>query len=205
VRVTGTNFPTQAAILWNGAALATSAIDGNTLSGTIGSSSIATPATVQLQVQNTQTMQASPAVPVVIEAAKSGSANSGCPLAISLTPLPQGVVSASYTGTLSVTGGTAPYIWSIASGQLPAGLSLAPNTGIISGTPTASGSFSLGASVVDSSSSAQSATATMPLTVAAAPATPTPLTINSTSLPSGTIGSGYSTSLQASGGTAPYT
>jgi Putative Ig domain len=203
VRVTGTNFPTQAAILWNGAALATAAIDGNTLSGTIGSSSIANPATVQVQVQNTQTMEASPAVPVVIEAAKSGSSNPNCPLTISLTPLPQGVVSASYTGTLSVTGGSAPYTWSIASGQLPAGLSLAP-TGIISGTPAASGSFSFTVSVADSSSSPQAATATMPLTVAAAPAAPTPLTINSSLLPSGTIGSGYSTSLQASGGSAPY-
>ncbi len=201
LKVTGTNFPTQAAILWNGAALATTAVDGSTLSGTIGSSSIATPSTVQVKVQNTQTMQESQAVQLVIAAASADSS----PLTISLTPLPQGVVSASYTGTLSVTGGTAPYTWSIASGQLPAGLSLAPNTGVISGTPTASGSYSFGVSVVDSSSSAQSATATVPLTVAAAPATPTALTINSTSLPSGTIGSGYSSSLQASGGTAPYT
>jgi hypothetical protein len=202
LKVTGTNFPSQAAILWNGAALATTAIDSNTLSGTIGSSSIATPATVQLQVQNTQTMQSSQAVPLVIAPADSASPS---PLTISLTPLPQGAVSASYTGTLGVSGGTAPYTWSIASGQLPAGLSLATSTGIISGTPTATGNYSFGVSVVDSSSAAQSATATVTLSVASAPVTPTPLTITSSSLPSSTVSSGYSNSLQASGGTAPYT
>ena len=164
LKVSGTNFPTQAAILWNGAAIATTAVDSSTLSGTIGSSSIATPGTVQLKVQNTQTMQESPAVSLVIAPADSTS-----PLTISLTPLPQGVVNASYTGTLSVTGGTAPYTWSIASGQLPPGLSLAANTGIISGTPTASGTYSFAVSVVDSSSSPQSATATVPLTIAPAP------------------------------------
>jgi len=62
LKVTGTNFPTQAAILWNGAPLTTTTVDSNTLSGTIASSSIATPGTVQLKVQNTQTMQESPAV-----------------------------------------------------------------------------------------------------------------------------------------------
>ncbi len=175
LKVTGTNFPTQAAILWNGAPLTTTTVDSNTLSGTVTSSSIATPGTVQLKVQNMQTMQESPAVPIVIAPADS---SSPAPLTISLTPLPQGVVSASYTGTLSVSGGTAPYTWSIASGQLPAGLTLAANTGIISGTPTTSGSYSFGVSVVDSSSSPQSATATVPLTVGAAPATPTPLTIS---------------------------
>jgi hypothetical protein len=199
LKVTGTNFPAQAAILWNGAAIATTAVDSNTLSSTIASSSIAAPGTVQLKVQNTQTMQESPAVSLVIAPADSTS-----PLTISLTPLPQGVVNAGYTGTLGVTGGTAPYTWSIASGQLPAGLTLAPSTGIISGIPTASGTFSFGISVKDSS--AQTATATVPLTIgAASAATPTVLTITSTSLPSGAIGSGYSNSLQASGGTAPYT
>jgi hypothetical protein len=202
LKIIGTNFPAQAAILWNDAPLATTAVDSNTLSGTVTSSSIAAPATIQLKVQNTQTMQSSAAVPLVIAPADSTSPS---PLTISLTPLPQGAVTAPYTGTLGVSGGTAPYTWSIASGQLPAGLSLAANTGIISGTPTASGSYSFVVSVVDSSSSAQSATATVTMSVAAAPAVPTPLTINSSSLPSGTSGSGYSSSLQASGGTAPYT
>src|ERR1700754_1290138 len=64
LKVSGTNFPAKAAILWNGAALATTVVDANTLTGTIGSSSLMSPETVQLSVQNTQTMQVSQPVPV---------------------------------------------------------------------------------------------------------------------------------------------
>jgi hypothetical protein len=200
VKVMGTNFPTQAAILWNGAALNTTAVNANTLSATVGSSSLASPGTAQLKVQNTQTMQESQAVQVTI-----ASANSGSPLTIAISSLPQGVVSVPYTGTFSATGGVAPYTWSITSGQLPPGLNLAANTGIISGTPTSSGNYSFAITVTDSGSSMQSATTTVSVPIVAAPVTPTPLTINSTSIPSGTLGSAYSTLLQASGGTAPYT
>ncbi len=199
LKVTGTNFPTQAAILWNGSAVATTVVDASTLSGTIGSSSLANPGTAQLQVENTQTMQESKAVQVIIAAQGSPS-----PLTISIAPLPQGVIGTPYTGTLAATGGAAPYTWSLASGQLPAGLALATASGVISGTPTASGSFSFGISVSDSSSAAQSATATVTLTVAATPTNPATLTINSSSLPAGTISSSYSTILQAAGGAAPY-
>ncbi len=129
------------------------------------------------------------------------------PLTISLTPLPQGVVGSAYTGTLAATGGTSPYTWSITTGQLPAGLSLAASTGIVSGTPTASGSYSLGVTVIDSEASPQSASTTVTLSVVTAQAAsaPTGLSIGTSTLPSGTIGSAYSTSLIASGGTAPYT
>jgi Putative Ig domain len=201
LKVTGTNFPTQAAILWNGAALTTTVVDANTLSGTIGSTSLSTPGTAQLKVQNTQTMQESPAVQVTIAATGTGSSS---PLAISLTPLPQGTVGVPYTGALTITGGTSPYTWSVTTGQLPPGLSVAAN-GTISGTPTSSGNYSFGVTANDSSSSAQSATATVTLSVAAASGTPASLTINSSALSSGTIGSVYSSLLQASGGTAPYT
>ena len=200
LKVSGTNFPAQAAILWNGAPVATAVVDSNTLSGTIGSSSLANPGTAQLQVQNTQTMQESPAVQVTIAAP-----NTAAPLTLSIASLPQGVVGTPYTGAFSVTGGTSPYIWTIDSGQLPPGLSLAANTGAISGVPTSVGNYTFDIKVIDSGSSVQSATTTVSLPVVAASATPTPLTINSSSLPTGTTGSAYSSSLQASGGTAPYT
>jgi hypothetical protein len=202
LKVTGTNFPSQAAILWNGTAIATTVVDANTLSSTIGSSSLVTPAAVQLKVQNTQTMQESSAAQVVITDPNAAPASA---LTLSIATLPQGVVGASYSGSFSVSGGTSPYTWNVASGQLPPGLSVAAATGVISGTPTSAGNYSFAIKVTDSGSSVQSATTTVNLPVATPPpATATALTITSSSLPSGTIGAAYSASLQLSGGTAPY-
>lgn len=57
-------------------------------------------------------------------------------LTITTTSLPGATQNVAYSATLTATGGTPPYTWSVASGSLPAGLSLAPSTGVISGTPT---------------------------------------------------------------------
>ena len=58
---------------------------------------------------------------------------------ITTTQLPVGVKNTAYSATLAASGGNPPYTWSIASGTLPAGLTLASSTGVISGTPTATG------------------------------------------------------------------
>ncbi|MEI7908716.1 MAG: putative Ig domain-containing protein [Verrucomicrobiota bacterium] len=55
---------------------------------------------------------------------------------ISTSSLPTGTQNAAYSQTLAATGGTAPYTWSLCSGNLPSGMSL-NSSGIISGTPTA--------------------------------------------------------------------
>ena len=54
--------------------------------------------------------------------------------------LPSGTQARAYSQQLSVSGGTAPYAYSLI-GSLPAGLSLS-STGLISGTPTTNGTFS---------------------------------------------------------------
>jgi uncharacterized repeat protein (TIGR02543 family) len=59
---------------------------------------------------------------------------------VTTSTLPTGVIGATYSQTLAASGGRAPYSWSITSGSLPAGLTLDPATGTISGTPTATGS-----------------------------------------------------------------
>jgi hypothetical protein len=64
------------------------------------------------------------------------------PLSITTTALPAATAGAAYTATLTATGGTPPYTWSIASGTLPAGLTLTPGTGVISGTPSTAGTSS---------------------------------------------------------------
>jgi len=124
------------------------------------------------------------------------------PLAITTSTLPSTSAGTIYSQTLQASGGTAPYRWSITSGQLPAGLSIS-STGTISGAPTSSGSNSFTVSVSDSSSPVQTQSAI--LTLAAASAAASPLTITSSALPSGTSGTAYSQSLQASGGTPAYT
>ena len=119
-------------------------------------------------------------------------------LAITTTSLPQGGVDVTYSATLAAKGGTAPYSWSITSGTLPMGLSLASATGVISGTPGAATSASITFEVKDSSTPAltQSSTLAMAITVA-------PLNVTTTSLANGQIGKPYSSMLTASGGTPP--
>jgi hypothetical protein len=115
---------------------------------------------------------------------------------IGTVSLPNGTVGVSYSQTLSVTGGTSPYTWSIATGSLPSGLSLS-SSGVVSGTPTtAGGPTSITFKVTDLTST----TATKSLSIAIT----TPPSISTSSLPNGTVGTAYSQTLAATGGTSPY-
>ncbi len=75
------------------------------------------------------------------------------PPVIATTSLPAGQVGDSYSQTLQATSGTPPYVWSIASGSLPPGLSLNSSTGAITGTPTEQGTSTFTVNVADSSDS----------------------------------------------------
>ncbi len=113
------------------------------------------------------------------------------------SPLPNGTVGVAYSQTLSATGGSPPYGWSISASSLPAGLSLNQSTGAITGTPTTAGSFNFTAQVSDTAKATASQAFSLTIN---APA----LLITTTSLPNGTVGTAYSQTLAASGGATPY-
>ena len=120
------------------------------------------------------------------------------PLSVTTSSLPGGTVGTPYSQALAASGGTPPYTWALASGTtLPAGLTLSTG-GTISGTPTVAGSKTFTVRATDSAS--QSATASLTIVINA-PA----LTVSTSSLPAGTVGTAYSQALAASGGTPPYT
>ena len=86
---------------------------------------------------------------------------------ISCTPLPNGTECITYSAdTLSVEGGTAPFTWSVSAGTLPPGLTLAPSTGAITGTPTAAGTFNFTVMVVDSTEPTLTAAQAQTITIA---------------------------------------
>ena len=84
-------------------------------------------------------------------ASKAFSLTISSPLQItSPSVLPPGSPGEAYSQTLTATGGTPPYSWSVALGSLPAELSLNPSTGIIAGTAGASGTFTFTVQVTSS-------------------------------------------------------
>ena len=109
---------------------------------------------------------------------------------------PGGEVGVGYSDQLTVTGGTSPFTWSVSSGTLPAGVTLAPSTGLLSGTPTAAGSYTFTVEVTDAGG--LTATESVSMTIIAGPS------LNFPTPPYGETGSVYSDTLAVSGGTGPY-
>ncbi|MDO8184975.1 Ig domain-containing protein [Conexibacter sp. JD483] len=124
-------------------------------------------------------------------------ASGSAPPQVSTSTLPDAVATRAYSQTLAAIGGTRPFTWSVTKGSLPAGLTLNPSSGQISGTPTSAGVSAFTVTVTDS----KRKTATRDLRIAVA--TP-PAAITTASLPNATAGKPYTTALAGSGSSAPY-
>jgi len=122
-------------------------------------------------------------------------------LAVAPAALTGATAGVASTQTITASGGTAPYSYAITAGALPAGMTLSTG-GVLSGTPTAGGSFNFTVAATDSSggSGPFSGSRNYTLTVSAAT-----LSLSPATLPAPSVGVAYSQTLTASGGVAPYT
>ena len=154
--------------------------------GAIGGTPTAAATTsVNLLVTDSKSVAAAKSLNIVIASA----------LAVATAVLPNGSVGAPYSATLTQAGGNAPYTWS-ATG-LPAGLTLNPSTGAISGTPTTAGTSQVNVQLVDTNS--VTATKALSITITTA------LSVTTASLANGYVAAAYSATLAATGGNPPYT
>ncbi|MBC2379941.1 autotransporter domain-containing protein [Pseudomonas sp. WS 5106] len=122
---------------------------------------------------------------------------------VTITPftLPSTTVSTAYSQAITAANGFAPYTYAITSGSVPTGMNINATTGLLSGTPTAAGSFNFTVGATDSStgSGPYSGAQAYTMTVSA----PT-ISVAPTALPTMTTGVAYSQGIVATGGTTPY-
>jgi hypothetical protein len=183
--VSGANFQSGAAIVWNNISVGSVVQSSGQIAASIPSSFTGTPGSVLIQVLNPNNLRSNSLLLTI----------TGSALTISTASLPGGTVGTAYTSTLAATGGVPPYTWT-ATGSLPAGLALS-GTGVLSGTPSAGGSFTIGVKVTDSQG--VTATKSLPLSVTGVAIT------TAATLPNGTASLPYSQTLSVTSGSAPYT
>lgn len=125
--------------------------------------------------------------------------NVGCSATIVILPasLPDGTLGAPYNQPLTASGGTAPYLFTLASGSLPTGLTLDP-AGVLTGIPSSNGGFTFTISAADLYGCHGSQVYSIQVTCPA-------ITLTPISLPAGTEGLFYNQTVAASGGVFPYT
>jgi uncharacterized protein (TIGR03437 family) len=118
-------------------------------------------------------------------------------LTLNSTALPSGQVNVAYSGTLTASGGTAPYSYTVVGGALPQGLTLGAN-GLVSGTPTVAGTFQVTFRVQDAQGNVAQSSISISINAFG-------LRITTLSMPSARQGQPYSASILADGGATPYT
>lgn len=119
---------------------------------------------------------------------------------ITTTSLPAATQGSAYSQTLQASGGNGALVWSLASGTLPAGLNLS-SSGVISGTPSGSGTSNFTVRVADSDSITGSTDEdTQVLSILVNATSNSVPNITTTTVPNGSVGTAYSQTLAATGG-----
>ncbi|MCO4862219.1 putative Ig domain-containing protein [Cupriavidus sp. WGlv3] len=119
---------------------------------------------------------------------------------ITLAPatLANPALGVAYSQSVTASGGTAPYTYSLVAGALPPGLTLNSSTGAMAGTTVAGGNYNFTVQASDS----QGFTGSRAYSLAIGAPT---IVINPATLPQATVAAAYSQALTAASGTAPYT
>jgi hypothetical protein len=159
--------------------------------GLSGTPTTAGPANFTITVTDNNGQKASASYTVTISTAVT-------PVSITTGTLPVGIVGTPYSALVVAASGTAPYSFAVTSGSLPVGVTLGANGGL-TGTPTTPGPANFTISVTDTLGG--TASKSYSVTVAAAG---TAISLAPTSLPAGTVGVAYTSTIAATGGTAPY-
>ncbi|WP_299350785.1 putative Ig domain-containing protein [uncultured Shimia sp.] len=118
-------------------------------------------------------------------------------LEIAPATLSNATFNAPYNAQLTATGGDGNYSFSSSSGALPDGMSLGTD-GLLTGTPTQTGSFQFTVDVTDLQNNTGQRTYTLIVDIL------TNLGITPATLPNATYLTDYSQQLQGTGGVAPY-
>ena len=185
--VYGANFVAGSSVLWNGISLITTYQSASQLTAQLSAAQLASPGTSLVVVQNPGGLSSN-AVLFTVAAPL---------LTITTRSLPNAAVGSAYSAALAASGGRPPYLWGLASGNLPAGIAL-DFQGNLTGTASTTGAYPLTFMVTDQNQ--RTATFALQLTVNNPPLSVSP----SGALPNGTVSQPYRQALTAVGGAAPF-
>src|SRR5205085_2920305 len=117
----------------------------------------------------------------------------GCPpITLSPASLPNAGIGVPYNQTVTASGGTAPYTFSITSGTLPTGISLS-SSGQLLGRATTAGTFTFTIRATDAATCNGNQSYTIRVSSCGT------ITLSPATLPAGTIGIAYSQTITATG------
>ena len=150
---------------------------------------------------STYSIEATGIPPVAGSPVNTSVTSAGCPT-ITLSPatLPNGVLNVPYSQTIIALGGVPPRTFAVTAGSPPPGLLLSAG-GVLSGTPTAEGSFSFTVRATDANECSGSRSYTISIGAGGSCET---LSVSPSVLFDGAVGVPYHRTVTGSGGTPPY-